>query len=86
MILQAADSVLVPSLVPAELAICMLQYVLIISNTLGSTASEGSALEPVLALVELTIRMSQLCPDVFDGADPFFLDESTSVVLGVCMT
>ena len=39
-----------------------------------------------MAPVELAICMSQLCPDVFDGVDPFFLDETTSVVLGVRMT
>ena len=27
-----------------------------------------------------------VCPDVLDGVDPFFLDGTTSVVLGVCMT
>ena len=34
-------------------------------DTLGSSDSEGSALEPVLVPVELVLFMSQLCPDCF---------------------
>ena len=57
-----------------------------IPDTLGSVVSEGSALVPALVPAERAICMLQLCPDVFDGVDPFFLDEITSVVLGDVMT